>query len=177
MWKDSLKSFLKEDSMRGKILLVFLSLLLIVSAFAQGQSKVTGQQGGIKAVIDDELMVYTQVTPGDKPGIQTLTCYATDEDLGIMQMIKLNQNETIYWFIEYTAVFNTRVVFHYIWSGPEFYTFETDRYDGKYKNYSWVWVSTDNNWKKGTYTLTVIAENMSPKGGAEVVGSCRVRLY
>jgi hypothetical protein len=164
--------------MKGKILLVFLSLLLIVSAFAQGQDKVTGEQGGIRAIIeDDEPMIYSQVTTGDKPGIQTLTCYATDEDLQVMQMIKLSQNKTIYWYIEYTAVFNTNVVFHYIWSGPEFFMYETDKYTGKYKNYNWVWVSTGNDWKKGTYTLTVIAENKSPKGGAEVVGSCRVRLY
>ncbi len=164
--------------MRGKILLVFISLLLIVSAFAQDKGKITGEQCGIKAVIEeDEFLVYPQVLTGDKPGIQTLTCYSTDEDLQVMQMIKLNQNDTIYWFIEYTAVYNTDVVFHYIWSGPEFYEYETDKFEGLYKNYYYTWVSTNNNWKKGTYTLMVIAENKSAKGGAETVGTCRVRLY
>jgi hypothetical protein len=164
--------------MKGKIFLLFLSLLLIVSVFAQGQGKVTGESMGIKAVIeDDEPMVYPQVLTGDKPGIQTLTCYTTDEDGQIMQMIKLNQNDTIYWFIEYTAVYNTNVIFHYIWSGPEFFEYETDKYKGVYKNYNYVWVSTNNDWKKGTYTLTVIAENKLAKGGAETVATCRVRLY
>lgn len=164
--------------MRGKILLVFLSLLLIVSAFAQGQDKITGEQCGIKAIIDDdESMVYPQVLQGDKPGIQTLTCYATDEDGEVMQMIKLSQNDTIYWFVEYTAVYNTNVVFHYIWSGPEYFEWETDRYSAAYKNYYYLWISTNNNWKKGTYTLTIIAENKSAKSGAETIGTCRVRLY
>ncbi len=164
--------------MKGKVFLLFLSLLLIVSAFAQDQVKVTGEQCGIKAIIDDgELMVYPQVVQGDKPGTQTLTCYSTDEDLQVMQMIKLSQNNTIYWFIEYTAVYNTNVRFHYIWSGPEYFEYETDTYEGKYQNYYYVYVSTNNNWKKGTYTLTVIAENRSSKSGAETIGTCRVRLY
>jgi hypothetical protein len=164
--------------MRGKILLVFLSLLIIVSAFAQDQSKITGEQCGIKAIIDDdEALVYPQVLQGDKPGIQTFTCYSTDEDGQVTQMIKLSQNDTIYWLIEYTAVYNTNVRFHYIWSGPEYYEYETDTYEGQYKNYYYVYVSTNNNWKKGTYTLTVIAENRSSKSGAETIGTCRVRLY
>jgi len=52
-----------------------------------------------------------------------------------------------------------------------------DQFEGLYKNYYYTWVSTNNNWKKGTYTLMVIAENKSAKGGAETVGTCRVRLY
>lgn len=164
--------------MKGKVCLLFLSLLLIFSVFAQSQSKVTGEECGIKAIIDDdEPMMYPMVSQGDKPGIQTLTCYTTDEDGQVMQMIRLSQTNTIYWFIEYTAVFNTNVRFHYIWSGPEFFEYETSSYEGKYKSYYYVYVSTNNNWKVGTYTLTVIAENVGAKSGAETIGTCRVRLY
>jgi hypothetical protein len=164
--------------MKGKDLLIFLCLLLVVSAFPQDQSKVIGEGVELKAVIeDDDLMVYPQVTAGDKPGIQALTCYVTDADFGVMQMLKLNENESIYFFIEYTALFNTNVAFHYIWSGPEFFTYSTDTYAAKYKNYYYLYIETNNNWKKGTYTLTVVAENKSAKSGSDVLGSCRVRFY
>lgn len=164
--------------MKGKIFLLFLSLLLIVSVFAQGQGKVTGESMGIKAVIeDDELTVAPQILTRDKPGCQTLTSYVTDEDGQIMQVIKLSSNDEIYWFIEYTALFNTDVSFHFIWSGPEYFEYQTDWYDCNYKKYYYVWVSTNNKWEKGVYTLTIIAEHDNVRAGSEAVATCRVRLY
>ena len=122
--------------MRGKILLVFLSLLIIVSVSAQEQINIIDVRTEVKGIIDDvEPMVYSQVATGDKPGVQILTCYAMDVEEDQWQMIKLSRNPTIYWVIEYTAVFNTDVSFLYVWSGPQFSSFQTSWYKAKYKNY------------------------------------------
>lgn len=164
--------------MKAKAFVLFLCLLLVVSVSAKNQDKVIGVHTGIKAVIEEEeLEFYAQVTTGDKPGTQMLTCYTMDAAGYQWQMIKLSENETIYWVIEYTAVFNSDVRFYFIINGPEFLQYLTDWTPSKYKNYYYTYLETNNNWKKGTYTLTVIAEHDSTRSGAEAIGSCRVRLY
>ena len=165
--------------MKGKAFLLFLCLLLVVSVSAQNQDKVIGVHTGVKAVIEDEDPgVVAQVLLGDKPGAQILTCYAADEDGTQMQMIKLSANDSIFWVVEYTGVYySTKASFHFIITGPEFFYYQTDFYDAKYKKYYFTALNTNSNWKKGTYTLTVIAELNKNRSGAECIGSCIVRLY
>jgi len=164
--------------MRKKVLSVCWSLFLIVSVFGQIPDRFTGQGFGTRGMIDDEgPMVYPLVTSRDKPGILVLNCYAMDANEISHTFIKLSDFETIYWTVDYTAVFNTSVVFHFIWSGPEYVEFETDSYPAKYKSFDFVWVSSSNRWEKGTYTFTVIAEDLTSKGGAETVATSRVRFY
>ena len=164
--------------MKGRAFLLFLCFLLVVSASAQYQDKVIGVHTEVKMVIEDEEPeVYAQVTAGDKPGTQMLACYAMDAEEYQWQMIKLSENDKIFWVIEYTAVYNSDVRFHFIMNGPEFYQYLTEWTPSKYKNYYATVLETNNNWKKGTYTLTVIAEHDKTRSGAESVGSCRVRLY
>ena len=164
--------------MKGRLFSIFLCLCLIVPVFAVDQNKVKGEFSGIKAVIEDIVPVVSpMILTRDKPGCQMLTSYVTDEDGQVMQMLQLSANDTIYWYIEYTALFNTNVSFHFIWSGPEYYEYETDFFSAKYKNYNYAWVSTNNNWLKGVYTLTIIAEHDNVRAGSEAVMTCRVRLY
>ena len=165
--------------MKGKAFLLFLCLLLVVTVSAQNQDKVIGVHTEVKAVIEDEDPgVVAQVTNPDKPGAQILTCYAADEDGVQMQMIKLSSNDSIFWVVEYTGVYySSKASFHFIITGPEFFYYQTDFYDAKYKKYYFTAMNTNSNWKKGTYTLTVIAELNKSRSGAECVGSCIVRLY
>jgi hypothetical protein len=158
--------------------IIFLCIFLVASVSAQNQDKVIGVHTEVKMIIEDEEPeIYAQVTTGDKPGIQMLACFTLDAEEFQWQMIKLSENENIFWVIEYTAVFNSDVRFHFIMNGPEFFQFLTDWTPSKYKNYYATALETNNNWKKGTYTLTVIAEHDKTRSGAESVGSCRVRLY
>lgn len=165
--------------MKGKAFLIFLCLLLVASVSAQNQDKVIGVHTEVKMAIEDEDPgVVAQVTQGDKPGAQILTCYTADEDGAQMQMIRLSSNDSIFWVVEYTGVYYTSdASFHFIITGPEFFYFQTDFYQAKYKNYYFTALETNNNWKKGTYTVTVVAELDKNRSGAECIGSCRVRLY
>jgi hypothetical protein len=164
--------------MKKRAFIIFLGIFLVVSVSAQYQDKVIGVHTEVKMVIEDENPdVVAQVTTGDKPGTQMLACYTLDADEFQWQMIKLSENERIFWVIEYTAVFNSDVRFHFIMNGPEFFQHLTDWTPSKYKNYYFTALETNNNWKKGTYTLTVIAEHERNRSGAESIGTCRVRLY
>lgn len=165
--------------MKEKAFLLFLCLLLVVSVSAQNQDKVIGVHTEVIKVIEDEDPgLVAQVNDPDKPGAQILTCYAVDEEGVQMQMIKLSENESIFWVVEYTGVYlNAKAKFHFIINGPEFFYYETDLTDVKYKQYYGTALETNNNWKKGTYTLTVIAQHNRTRSGAECVGSCIVRLY
>jgi len=164
--------------MKGRAILLFLCFLLVASVTAQDQNKVIGVHTEVKMVLEDEAPeVFAQVTTGDKPGTQMLACYTVDTEGYQWQMIKLSENEAISWVIEYTAVYNSDVRFHFIINGPEFFQYLTEWTPSKYKNYYATVLETNNDWKKGTYTLTVIAEHDKTRSGAESVGSCRVRLY
>lgn len=178
VWKDEFKIKLKEDPMRGKAVFLFLCFLLVISASAQYQDKVISVHTEVKAVVEDgQPEVYAQVVKGDKPGVQMMTCYTAGEDGIQWQMIDLSENSEIYWVIEYTAVFNTDVRFHFTINGPEFFQFYTDWYEAKYKSYYMTAVVTNNNWLKGTYTVNVTAEQRKSFSGAESFGSCRARFY
>ena len=164
--------------MRGKAIFLFLCFLLVISVSAQNQDKVIGIRTEVKAVLEDgQPEVYAQVAKGDKPGVQILTCYTAGEDGIQWQMIDLSENYIIYWVIEYTAVYNTDVRFHFIINGPEFYQLYTEWTPARYNNYYMTVVETNNNWLRGTYTVTVIAEQRKPFSGAESLGTCRVKLY
>ncbi len=178
VWKDECKIKSKEARMKGKAILLFLCFLLVASGSAQNQDKVIGVHTEVKAVLEDaQPEVYAQVAGGDKPGVQVMICYTADEDGDQWQMIDLSENSEIYWVVEYTAVFNTDVRFTFIVNGPEYYEVVTDWTPAKYKNYHLTALQTNNNWLKGTYTLTVIAEQEYARSGAESISSCRVRLY
>ena len=178
VWKDECKIKSKEARMKGKAILLFLCFFLVVSVSAQYKDKVIGVHTEVKAVVEDgQPEVYAQVAGGDKPGVQILTCYTADEMGDQWQMIDLSENSEIYWVVEYTAVFNTNVRFTIIVNGPEYYEVVTEWYSAKYKYYHLTALQTNNNWLKGTYTLTVIAEQQKARSGAESIGSCRVRLY
>jgi hypothetical protein len=164
--------------MRNKIFLSLLCFLFVSTGSAQYQDKVIGVFTETKMIFEDQQPeLYAQVTTGDKPGTQMLACYTMDSEEYQWQMIKLSQNESIYWVIEYTAVYNSDVRFYFIMNGPEFFQYVTDWTPSKYKNYYATVLETNNNWKKGTYTLTVIAEHRKTRSGAEAIGTCRVRLY
>lgn len=164
--------------MKGKAFLLCLCILLVASVSAQNQDKVIGVHTDVKRVIDDEdFELFAQVTNPDKPGGQILTCYTAGEDEIQMQMIKLSENDSLWWVVEYTGVYNTKLSFHFIITGPEFFYYQTDFFAGNYKKYYYTALNTNANWKKGTYTLTVVAQQQKAKSGAECVGSCRVRLY
>jgi hypothetical protein len=164
--------------MKVKVFMLFLCLLLVASVFAQKQNRVIGEVFGVKKIIDGEdPFASVQVRPVEKPGVLMLTCYVTDEDGAVSQVLKLSENSTIYFYVEYTATWNTNVAFHFILTGPEFLEYETDFFTARHKDYSYVGLYTGNDWKKGVYTLTVIAEQAKSLSGAECVAKCKFRFY
>lgn len=160
---------------------LLLCLFLVIGLSAGEKDKVLGESFGVKRSLGPAALEFplmeSQVTRGDKARILMLTSYVTDEAGEIMHCLDLSLNQTISFWIDFTAVYSTDVRFHFIWSGPEFYWHETDWYELGYKDYYYLSVDTDNNWRKGTYKLVIIAEQDGFASGAETVMECHVRFY
>jgi hypothetical protein len=161
--------------MRIKLLVVVLTLMLIVPAFAQ--EKIIGEKFGIKKSIAlDEDNASIQLL-SDKARAVMLLPYVWDEDLNLNHYLKLSANSIIYFFVDYCVTRPTDIRFHYVWTGPEYYSWTSDWYSTLRNKYYSFGVYTNNNWQKGIYTLTIIAEQDSSASGAECVATCRVRFY
>jgi len=164
-----------------KAMILSLCLLLSGMIAAQEKGKIVSENFGIKrssgTALLEEPMIGTQVLKGDKARILLLTSYVTDETGEIMHVLDLDANQTISFWIDFTAVFRTDVRFHFIWSGPEFYWHETDWYDVRYNDYYYLAVDTNNDWRRGTYKLVIMAEQDGSASGAESVLECVVRFY
>lgn len=162
-------------------------LIGVVAAQEQPQEKalqkVIQENMGLKQIMgardffSDEPLLSTQATQGDRSRILMLTSYVTDETGEIMHCLDLLSTNTISFFVEFTTIFNTDVRFHFIWTGPEFYSYSTDWYEAKYNEYYYFSVDTTTEWKKGVYKLVIIAEQWTRGGGAHAVHECNLKFY
>lgn len=165
--------------MKTKFFVFILILLLVGSVTAQDKrDKGIVVRQGIKAVIDTPEQFIPQITGKDKTRIVLLTSYISDGSQ-VNHYLQLSSTNTIDHYIEYTAVLASKVRFMFIWTGPEWFTYTTDWSDTKVTNnhYNWLSITTNTDWIKGTYRLTIIAEQKTKGSGAECVHSCVYRLY
>jgi hypothetical protein len=182
--------------MYRKIMLVFLGILLIAPAFVQPQilkagpdakTIKTGVRPG-KAFITEEPFLSTQATMGDKARVillgTSIFVYFNAQDAWEMQhIIPANRSDTIEIDVDFSAVLNTNVKFHVIFSGPEYYVYDDEEwYPAKYKTADYLeqnvfYIQIDpNDWVKGTYKLVVVAEQQALGSGAESVIECLFRI-
>ena len=162
-----------------------LTLCFIAVGFLSAQENPKGirESLGIKKyLVAQDLEPYpiyaeTSATSGDKARILPLTTYVTDDYGEIMHCLDLSTTETISFWVDFTAVYKTDVKFHFIWTGPEFYYYETEWYEVRYNEYYYFSVDTNNAWRKGTYKLTIIAEQGNTGSGAQSVLECNFRFY
>ena len=97
--------------------------------------------------------------------------------LGYHRSFPLADVEDIQFYADYTAVANTKIKLHFIFTGPEFWTYTDDEwYDAKANSYDFFGLITNTDWKKGTYTLVIIAEPQTLSSGAECVAMCVFKL-
>ena len=162
-----------------------LSWLVAVPAAAQDEvmESVTHRGSTI-----DEPAFQIQVAKGDKIGVMLSSAWALpdvdpSESYGETDVnwIDYSDTDNINFFVNYTALFTTKVRFRLIVTGPEFYMWTSSSWhDAKYKTNSiytvWgqksVFFSTP-----GEYKVIFIAEQQKPYGGSECVASCTIRVY
>ncbi|MGB2908832.1 MAG: hypothetical protein WBB73_17175, partial [Candidatus Aminicenantaceae bacterium] len=107
---------------------------------------------------------------------------ASSESEMMQHVFNLNDDgATIY--VDFSAILNTKVRFHVIFAGPEYYVYDDEFwFPAKYKtsdyfeeNVYWVEI-LPSEWKKGTYKLVIIAEQETVGSGAESVFECTFRI-
>jgi len=179
-----------------KIMLVLLGFLLIASAFVQAQIVKAGPEAktintGIKpgrAFPAEEPLLSTQALKQDKArvilmGASIFVYFNAEEAWDMQHIVPAGQTDTMEIDIDFSAVLNTQVKFHVIFSGPEYYVFDDDvLYPAKYKTADYLeqnvyYIQIDpNDWKKGTYNVVVVAEQQTLGSGAESVIECLFRI-
>ena len=180
--------------MPKKGFLVILAVLLIVPAMVTaqeldakpGKTIKSGIKPGKAFPVDTGLM-SVQVPKQDKARVVLLASsvwvYDAASDSEAMQhIIPINSDEAII-YIDFSAVLSTKVRFHVIFAGPEYFVFDdTEWYNAKYNTADYFednvyWVSIiPSQWKKGTYKLVIIAEQETVGSGAESVIECVIRI-
>ena len=106
-----------------------------------------------------------------------------------MQHIIPQNSDLVTIYIDFSAVLNTKIRFHVIWAGPEYWVYDDVDdanqpvwYPAKYNTSDYYednvyWVTIDPaEWKKGTYKLVIIAEQETVGSGAESVIACVFRI-
>lgn len=171
--------------MKIKSLALVLTVLLIVPLFGQKKAEQI-YEGMIEKPIETATMpdFTPQVMKGEKPGVLITSVFAladgSVDDFYDVNMINYASTTDIYFFVTYTAMWNTDVKFHFVITGPQYFTYTTDIYKPRYNTKSYVYVYGAKNaffTKKGIYKLIVYAEQMAPFGGESIVCSCNIRVY
>ncbi len=170
--------------MKIKALAVLLSLILIVPLAGQDKGFRTGVIH--KEMQPEDPLFSIQVAKGDKTGamLSSVFVYAdwegSDIDPSAVNWIKYSDTTELYFFVNYTALFTTKVRFHLIITGPEYFTWSGDWEDARYKWNSLYWVNGNKSAffkTKGEYKVIFAAEMQKALGGAECFASCTIRIY
>lgn len=172
-----------EENMKktNKVLLVLVVLSVLVSGLLSAKDKAITVTTGKKALISDKAKLQgLQVQSGlDNQGdLVFLTSYITNDDSVVGNCVSLNSTDSIYFHTEYVSYSNERVRFHFIWTGPEFYTHSTDWIDVQAYEYNTISVTSGTDWLPGAYKLIVVAEHEYGAGaGIQTVSESRVIFY
>ena len=170
--------------MKIKALVIFLSLILIIPLVGQDKGIRTGVMH--KEIQPVDPLYSIQVVKGDKTGamLSSVFVYADweedDIDPTAVNWIKYSDATELYFFVNYTALFTTKVRFHLIITGPEYFTWSGDWEDARYKWNSLYWVNGNKSvffTTKGEYKVIFAAEMQKALGGAECLASCTIRVY
>ncbi len=167
-------------------IVLFLALFLVSLSSTAQENEIFKVGVKVKklsrvAEFDEDQFMSTQVIKGDKPGAVLLGCWATD-DSEEPYLINYDATEKLYFYVTFTAFWNTKVRLHFAITGPTnfFYTIEDELYDARYNTYTllYLWAYSSNlKLKKGTYTLTVLAEQNLPRGGSLCVATSQFIVY
>lgn len=162
-----------------KYFTVCLLLFVLVIPAVSADNPTMYVNMGIKKVITDTDYVMPNALQRDRPRVVLFTTYVTDETGEVMQYASTALSAELNFFIEYCALFNTKVRFTFIWTGPTYRTHVTEWYQANVNNYYWLSVTEENptSFLKGTYSLVVIAEQNLVGGGDDCVSRSVFKLY
>lgn len=170
--------------MKNKIvpMVVFGIFLLSLLSPLVAQEKVFIEKIGVKATPGKEMLgpdqyMNTESNQRERPRIVMYTSYVVDDEGYINHNLNLSQTSYIRFYVDYTAIYNTKVRFHFIISGPEYFEYTTSWYQAAYNKYYWLYLETNTNWQKGIYNVTVVAEQQTVGSGAECATNCTTEFY
>jgi len=167
-----------------KTLIPVVVFLMVFSGLLMAQDKTKGIQErlGSKDMIDkpvqlDDPYALVGASSGDKPRLIMLSSYITDDAGEISQCLRLSSTDLISFYVDFVSLKTTDVKFHFIWTGPEFYYYETEWYEAVKDEYYYLAVDTYPDWRRGIYKLIIVAEQGETASGASAVIECVMQFY
>jgi hypothetical protein len=173
-----MNSRLKKTLILGGVFLLFFSGILT----AQNNTKGLQERLGVKDMLNkpfefDDPYTGIEAIRGDKSRLIMLSSYITNGDGEISQCLELSSTNLISFYVDFMALQTTDVKFHFIWTGPEFYYYETDWYEAIKDEYYYLAVDTYPDWRRGIYKLIIVAELGDTASGATCVIECVMQFY
>ena len=167
-----------------KIVSVF-SLILILAVSSATQEVVLKEGVIHKQFEEGEFPMTIQVAKGDRTGAILMTAWVTTGVQGTsptgVNWIKYSDVDNLYFFVNFTALYSTKVRFRLIITGPEFYEYTSQNWiPATYKtcSYWYKWGKKSEFFKsKGVYKMVMIAEQEKAYGGEDCVATCTFRVY
>lgn len=159
------------------VLLVFSGVLT-----AQNNTKGIQERLSVKDMLNkpfefDDPYAAVEAASGDRPRLIMLSSYITNDAGEISQCLQLSSTDLISFYVDFMSLKTTDVKFHFIWTGPEFYYYETDWYEAIKDEYYYLAVDTYPDWRRGIYKLIIVAEQGDSASGASCVIECVMQFY
>jgi len=159
--------------MKGRIFL--LVFVLLFSVFAYGGTEEVVVTWGTKGIIGNQDVITPLALQRDRPRVVLLVSYLSKGNTEPCQVQKLSDISKLFFYVEYTALFNTKIRFTFICTGPYFFTHTTDWWEATATVNSYDFLAIGlwdiSKWKKGTYSMVVIAEQKILGGGDDCVST------
>jgi hypothetical protein len=173
---------MKSRLIRNMIPVVMVLLVFSGVLTAQENTKRIHERLGSKDMINkpvqlDDPYAVVEASTGDKPRLIMLSSYITNDEGEISQCLNLNSTDSISFYVDFVSLKTTDVKFHFIWTGPEFYYYETEWYEAVKDEYYYLAVDTYPDWRRGIYKLIIVAEQGETASGASCVIECVMQFY
>jgi len=158
--------------MKGRIFL--LVFVLLFSVFAYGGTEEVIEEWGTKGIIGNQDVINPLALQRDRPRFVALVSYLSKGTMMPYQVQALNGLSQLTFYIEYTALFNTKIRFTLICTGPYYFKYTTTSwFQATVNSYDWLKLTLMglSKWKKGTYTAIWIVEQQILGGGDDCIST------
>ena len=168
--------------MKKTLLIIFICFTLIGSLYAQEKERNFTTKLIEKGVFDANQPSYpemgTQLANKYKPRVAILGMFVSDDDGIASNAVLFSSTAWLDFNIEFMSYYNSKIKFHYIFTGPEFWYFADDSWSNIRANRIYAQqLNSPDDWLLGLYNLTIIAEVQNLASGSALTHSSYYILY
>ena len=168
--------------MKKTLLIIFICFSLIGSLYAQEKERNFTTNLIEKGVFDPNQPLNPemgiQLANKYKPRAAILGMFVSDDGGTASNAVLFSRTAWLDFNIEFMSYYNSKIKFHYIFTGPEFWYFADDSWSSIRANRIYVQQLTSfDDWVLGLYNLTIIVEVQNLASGSALTHTSCYILY